>query len=370
MIVTPDLEGIFSTVLPAKATIGVVHGSSHPAVSVLSMLQREFHSTVDLGSVSPHTPKDEIDRAGAIARQTGVEYIVGVGGGSIIDAAKLIALSSAAGNITPYALKFTPPDRMEFNLLAAELIASVPSVIAVPTTAGSASEISAGAGMRVGREKLLFNQPALIPSIAIYCPDLVSQAPPHIWYPSWLSAVARGFESIYSKRRSWLSDAWAFEGLRLLGSAPRNPHTDDRLSLEQARALLAGSMLTGKALGMAGGGVVHAIGHAVGALTGLPHGIAHGACLPIAVAEVIRLVPPLFPVLAHAAGQLSGKAPDSPILLREELNGLRWRSLEPNWDQIFERSAVVEATILEPLIMTHPFPVTRPFVELIISSLV
>jgi len=368
LIIAADAAATLSTVLAPGASVGVVHGSFPSALALVSTLRERGHSLVDLGRISPHTPQEEIDTAGDLARRTGVKSIVGVGGGSIIDAAKLIALASVVGDITRYALEFTPPQQLVLNPLPAELVASLPAVLAVPTTAGSASEISPGAGMRVEQTKLLFSQPALIPSVAVYCPALVAQAPPQIWYPSWLSAVARGIEALYCKRRSWLSDAWAFEGLRLLGAAPRDPQPAERLNPDQARELLAGSLLTGRALGLAGGGVVHAIGHAVGGLTGLPHGIVHAASLRGAVEGAMRTIPALQDTFAHALTQLSGKPCATPALILDELQRLRWKAVEPDWGKICAASSVVEVALGEPLVMTHPYPVTRALVESIIGN--
>lgn len=368
LIVAPDAAEAVCSVLAAGTTVGVVHSAFPAALALLSALRERGVAVVDLGRVSPHTPKEEVDPAAAIARQAGVKTIVAVGGGSIIDAAKVIALASVVGDVTRYALQFTPPQTLVLNHLPADLAASLPAVIAVPTTAGSASEVGPGAGLRVGHTKLLFNQPAMIPSVAVYCPDLVTQASARIWYPPWLSAVARGIEALYCKRRSWLSDAWAFEGLRLLGAAPREPRPAERLSLQQARAMLAGSLLTGRALGLAGGGVVHAIGHPVGGLTGLPHGIVHGACLRGAVEAALQAIPSLQPTFAHALTQFSGKACDTPALILDELQRLRWKELEPDWSRAFVASEIVDEVLQEPLIMTHPHPVTRGLVESILGQ--
>jgi alcohol dehydrogenase class IV len=358
--------------LPSHSSIGIIHRPSWPANKLADALLAgsPMRRVVDLGGISSHTPVRDVRDAAARAPGAGLDFIVAIGGGSVIDGAKLVALSSVIDDVYAHRMEFAPPGSLVLNHLVPERASRVPAVIAVPTTAGSGSEISAGAGMRVGDEKVLFNQPAAIPKIAVYCPSLVCELPLVVRYAAWGSAIARGIEALYARNRSWLSDAWALRGLQLLGRERRRATDSARPSVAEARAQLAGSMLTAKAIGAAGGGLIHAIGHAAGGLTGLAHGLIHAALVRPAVEQVVDEVPELENSLRAGIIAVTATHPDSWPAALDHFDELLHHELEPSWREVLPLESVIDHALHEPLIMTHPVPATRARVEQLIDRLI
>jgi alcohol dehydrogenase class IV len=126
--------------------------------------------------VSAHTPVEMVARALAQFRDSGADCVITVGGGSTIDADKAICLTLATGgDLEPYAIRYKPGGVMERQPLPASKVLH----IAVPTTAGSASDVMPTAACRdpQSRRKLLFWDDVLIPKVTVLDPEM-AVAPP------------------------------------------------------------------------------------------------------------------------------------------------------------------------------------------------
>lgn len=163
-------------------------------------------STRLIEGISPNPQSGEVDRAAATARAAGVDVIIGMGGGSALDAAKAIAVSVAHGPSGP---------------LVGATLAPHPDclpVIAVPTTAGSGSEVTKGAiitdtsrGMKAG-----IRGDDLYPKVAIIDPALTDTQPAHVAVASGFDALAHTIEALAARRSSPFTDAVAAHALHLL----------------------------------------------------------------------------------------------------------------------------------------------------------
>lgn len=160
-------------------------------------------------AISANPRSDEVDRAVALATADEIEVVIGLGGGSALDAAKAVAIGIAHGPVGP--------------LVGAALAhsASVPPVVAVPTTAGSGSEVTKGAiitdverGFKSGiRGENLF------PALALVDPDLSASVPHHVAVDAGFDAFAHHVEGFLAQRSTELNEAICERALRLLAPA-------------------------------------------------------------------------------------------------------------------------------------------------------
>jgi alcohol dehydrogenase class IV len=236
--------------------------------------------------VQSHTPIEMVARALDQFRSSGADVIVTVGGGSAIDAGKAIAVMLATGgDLLPYAIRYAPGGEMECQPLPAR---TVPH-IAVPTTAGSASDVMPTAACRdpQSRRKLLFWDHALVPAATVLDPEMAAHTPPALTAATGMTAMARAIESLYSGKRHPMSSALALHAVRLLRDAlPRSIAASH--DLEARAACQMACTMSGMAAINAMVSVVHAIGHIVGGRYGLQHGVSH----TILLAPAMRLLLP------------------------------------------------------------------------------
>jgi alcohol dehydrogenase class IV len=278
--------------------------------------------------VQSHTPIEMVDRALAQFRASGADAIVTVGGGSAIDAGKAISVMLATGgDLVRYAIRYAPGGEMERHPLPAR---TVPH-IAVPTTAGSASDVMPTAGCRdpQSRKKLLFWDDALVPAATVLDPEMALHTAPALTAATGMTAMARAVETLYSGKRHPISTALALHAVRLLREAlPRSieaPH-----DLQARAACQMACTMSGIAAINAMVSVVHAIGHVVGGRHGLQHGISH----TILLAPAMRL---LLPVISN----------DQSLLL-DALGGQRHGSADAD--------GTAAATIMSSFVSGLPLP--------------
>lgn len=259
--------------------------------------------------VPAHTPFECVQEATAHFRSLGADTVVSVGGGSAIDCGKGIALLFASGGVfEPYVIDYGRKGMQRAPMPPPGL-----THIAVPTTAGSASDVMPTAGIRDAKagRKMLFWDERMVPDATVLDPEMAVYAGARLSAASGMTAMARAIESLYSARRQPISTALALHAARLLRQAlPRSiaaPHDLQARGDCQMAAIMSG---TASINAMAS--LVHAIGHIVGGRYGLQHGISHSILLAPAMR---RLLPPIgtdqfaaLEAMGEAPGNLSADA--------------------------------------------------------------
>jgi alcohol dehydrogenase class IV len=207
-----------------------------------------------------------------IYRARGCDGVVGLGGGSPIDAAKAIRLlSTHPGRLADYDLTTGGSSRITPNM---------PPMVAVPTTAGTGSEAARGALIqlpRTGRKTIVLS-PHLLPSAAICDPELTYGLPPVLTAGSGMDALTHAVESYLSTTFHPICDGIALEGLRQVARGLEASVRDgsDRVA---RRSLMMGALLGGISFHK-GLGVVHSLSHALGAEGRVHHGTLNAILLP------------------------------------------------------------------------------------------
>lgn len=205
-----------------------------------------------------------------VARWRGkVKRVVTIGGGSVLDAAKAFAA------IIEHPL---PTLRYMEKVGDSKVSGATLPVIAIPTTAGTGSEVTQNAVItdtRLSKVKASLRHPNFVPQVAILDPDLLKGAPDQVLVYCAIDAFTHLFESYLSKTASSLSRAMSLAGIQhFLSAWPTLKHSD-----EARAAIMQASYLGGLTLSMAGLGVIHGIAGEIGALRNYHHGQICGRLL-------------------------------------------------------------------------------------------
>jgi alcohol dehydrogenase class IV len=232
---------------------------------VATELRRGGLEVVDFAEIEPD-PLESTGRRGAeAARAERVELVVGVGGGSAMDAAKGMAGLAVSGG-TPWEYSRCNPDRRSF--------AGALPIIAVPTTAGTGSEMTSTAVFsHPGRDlKAAIVDPGLFPAIALVDPRLMVGAPPRLTAYCGMDALGQCLEAYISRSTNPISQSVAVTGFQRLWA--RLPAAvEDGADLEARADVALGATLSGIAISHGGTCAAHSMSHAVGALLHLHHGL-------------------------------------------------------------------------------------------------
>lgn len=212
---------------------------------------------------------ETVELGASLGRSLNVDVIVGFGGGSVIDAAKAIALLCVSGGGVE---KYVYPNVVEEEILP---------VIAIPTTCGTGSEVtrySMLTDLKARRKFVIIGYP-LIPRVAIIDPDVLKYLPKSLTVYTALDAFSHAIEAYWSKASQPLSDIFALECMKIilrdLKKASDEPEARD--SLHYA------SLLGGLAINCAGTTIIHGLGYYLTTHHGIHHGLANSIFLPLAI---------------------------------------------------------------------------------------
>ncbi|HEX4712074.1 iron-containing alcohol dehydrogenase [Phenylobacterium sp.] len=223
--------------------------------------------------VSAHSPREGVIAGAAEARRLEADLLVALGGGSAIDATKVMQICLWAGLTKPEELDPYRAGHGPDRVRVADLAAGV-RMVAVPTTL-SAAEFTPFAGVTdTGRHaKEGFGHPLLAPRAVILDPAMTLATPPQLFFSTGLKAVDHAVEQLCNPQRAPYADALADDGLRRLarGLAATRTDPDD---LDARQECQFGMWLAISGIGSGRGmGASHAIGHTLGGSYGVPHGI-------------------------------------------------------------------------------------------------
>jgi len=234
--------------------------------------------------------QSDIDAAAAIARKVGSKVVVGLGGGSAIDTAKLVACCAVSGlDATAYALCASPLPK---NRLP---------IIAIPTTAGTGSEVTrVSVYANADKAKVWAWGEELKPNVAILDPELTVGVPPHITAATGLDALVHAIEACTNKHRHDGNDLYCHQAIRLISGnlekAVKSPG-----DIAARGAMLLGSCYGGIGIDNCGTALAHNISHAVADLAPIPHGRATGLAM-LATMDWVAEGNPAFAKVAEAMG--------------------------------------------------------------------
>ena len=286
-------------------------GGTPEFAHLVRLLEESGVQVTTFTEVEPDVPVHQVVRCAELAAAAEPDVVVGMGGGSCIDLAKAVAVLLAHGG--------SPADYYGELRVPGPVV----PVIALPTTAGTGSEVTPVAVLtdpeRVS--KVGISSPHLIPHSAVIDPELTVGCPPSLTASAGADALSHVVEAFTAVRRpatttlatervfvgkNELTDTFALLGVRLIAASLHRAWSDPG-DMEAREAMMLGATAGGFALGSAGTAAAHAIQYPVGALTHTPHGVGVGALLPY-VMEFNR------PVRVHelaAVAVAMGASPDA-----------------------------------------------------------
>lgn len=232
-------------------------------------------------SVAGEPDTATVDRGARGARDAGCDLVIGLGGGSALDAAKAVAcLLGNGGEALDY-----------LEVVGRGRPVSKPSApfVAVPTTAGTGSEVTRNAviGDAASGVKASIRHESLLARVALLDPALTHSLPPEVTARTGLDAIVQLIEPYVSKRDHPMIDALALEGLRRAAPALPRAYADGEDAAARADLMLA-AMWSGLALAHCGLGAAHALAGPLGGAFPVPHGVACAATMPWAMAANLR----------------------------------------------------------------------------------
>jgi len=278
-------------------------GLCDPAIAAL---EKAGHVVTVFDAVEADPSRETLMKAVEAGRAAGASGVIGFGGGSSQDVAKLVALLLGSNEDLDGAWGVAQAKGPRLPL------------VLIPTTAGTGSEVTPVSIITVGaEEKRGVSSPVILPDMAILDAELTLGLPAHITAATGIDAMVHAIEAYASKsaNNNPVSKLLAREALRLLG-ANIEAVVADGSNLDARGAMLLGSMLAGQAFANSPVAAVHALAYPIGGTFHIPHGLSNALVLP----HVLRFNAPdagtvyaeiaadAFPELAHVEGTQSRTA--------------------------------------------------------------
>lgn len=262
--------------------------------------------------ISSNPLESEVLAAAKVFEEFGADLVLAVGGGSVLDVAKLVRL--AATHPEPLAQY---DDAIGGGT---KVVEPLPPMIAIPTTAGTGSEVgrSGVVTIEATNAKTVIFAPSLLPDVAILDPSMTATMPPFMTAATGMDALAHCIEAYSALGDHPMADAIALGGVRLchrsLRAATDSPD-DMKARADMLKAAMMGAVAFQKGLG-----ACHSLAHPLSTEFGMHHGLANAICLP-AVLDFNRVVIPER--IAEVAHQLGVRGSDEATLAFECAGAVR-----------------------------------------------
>lgn len=241
----------------------------------------EIEVAIEVFAVEGEPTISTARQATTLARDLGADLVVAIGGGSVIDLAKAVAMLLGNGG--------DPLDYLEVIGSGRPIEEPSRCLIALPTTAGTGSEVTSNAVLASPEHsrKASLRSPSMLPSLAIVDPLLTIGCPPEVTASSGLDALIQCLEPFLSVKANAVTDALARDGLLRAASGLRRAYLDG--SDIDARADMAlCSLFGGLCLANAKLGAVHGLAGVIGGTVQIPHGVACAAVLVPTIEANVR----------------------------------------------------------------------------------
>ncbi len=266
------------------------------AESLLEQLKEEGISFVTFQVIDEPTTTMALEGV-KLARQAKCDFVIGVGGGSVLDTGKVIAaLITNPGELMDY---------LEVIGHGKKLTIHSAAYIAIPTTSGTGAEVTRNAVLKSLEHhvKVSMRSPLMLPRLALVDPELTHSMPPSVTASTGLDALTQLMEAFVSNKANPLTDGICREGMRRAArSLQRAYENGDNKDAREDMSIA--SLFSGLALANAGLGAVHGFAGPLGGMFPAPHGVICARLLPFVLEVNIRA--------------LNERLPDSPALARYE----------------------------------------------------
>ena len=268
------------------------------AEAVTASLKRNGFEVELFNDLRGEASTQPIDAAAEMIRTTRPAAVIGLGGGSALDVAKLAATLSADDHGAEY-----------YALMAHPLPQRTVKLIMLPTTAGTGSEVTRTAVFTNSDNRKVWawgNE--LAADLVMLDPELTLTLPKSLTAATGLDAMVHAIEACSAKSSHSVVQAFGLHAIRLIFQNLEKA-LDRSQDLAARGRLLTASTLSGMAIDAAGTGMAHAIGHALGTVAGIHHGRAAALALDVVFLKNAEAAPDIHSEIAQALGVQAGNAP-------------------------------------------------------------
>lgn len=350
--------------LDARAVFVLASGTLARTTDSVDRLRRALGNRVAgvCAKIGAHTPRTDVVEAANAAREAGADLLVTLGGGSVTDAAKMVALClgnrvTEASQLDNYRAVITADGTTRRPQVEAPAVRA----IAIPTTL-SAGEFTASAGCTdtARHVKESYSHPLMMPRTVILDPEASVYTPEWLFLSTGIRAVDHAVEDICSVNGQPLSEAAAYHALRLLGKGLPAVKADPA-DLEARLECQIGAWMSmvGSQTGVSKG-ASHGIGHVLGGTAGVPHGYTSCVMLP----HVLRFNHPVNAEKQARVSEALGRAGEPAAdIVADLIAGLglptRLRDVEVERNQL---DLIAENSMHDRWIHTNPRKIEGPAV--------
>ena len=236
--------------------------------------------TVIFAGVEPNPSMTTVRRGADVARVAKPDWIIGLGGGSCIDAAKSIWILYERPDLTPDAV--APMGRLGLRQKA--------RLIAIPTTSGTGAETTWPIVLtdEVEHRKITVGHPENVPDLAIVDPAFVTQLPAQITADTGMDVLTHAVEGYTSQWRNDFADGLCLKAIQLVFDYLFHAYEGGSSDSEAREKMHNAATIAGLGFGNSMAAMAHALGHSLGALCPVPHGRAVGLFLPYTIEFTVR----------------------------------------------------------------------------------
>jgi alcohol dehydrogenase class IV len=326
----------------------IVTDASLTKTQAFRLLLDSLHGieTAVFSNVRPNPEEADVEGAWRACRENRCDGVIAFGGGSALDVGKAVRL------------RLKRPDKtlaqFEFE---ADWSGLVP-LIAIPTTAGTGSEVGRSSVIIIEHRKCVIFHPALLASLVILDPEFTRELPPKLTAATGADALTHCIESFTSPVFHPLCDGIALEGIHLIASAlPRAVRDGNDL---EARGIMQIAAAMGGIAFQKDLGATHSLAHPLSSLCGLHHGLANALCLPFVMEFNAASKPGVYRRVGIALG-LGDRGDDATIsAVRELLDGIGLKpGLRAHGVEESKLDALADQAFADSCHATNPVPVTR-----------
>lgn len=247
---------------------------------ISKLLRKNDVQIIAFSKVGPDPSFETVSQGIELARKEKVDFIVAIGGGSVLDVAKLIAASYTNPEIDP--ISHTEEGKVQSCMWRGKKESL--NLIAIPTTAGSGSEVSKASVItdKKHRIKCSIKSPFFYPTLAIIDPALTTTLPNETTAFTGMDALTHLIEAYLSLGANPVTDTLAQEGIKMVvDSLPLA--VQDHVNIQARTNMMLASMYGGIVDSNAGLGIDHVLAHIIGVWYDIPHGLACAIFLPYAI---------------------------------------------------------------------------------------
>lgn len=281
-------QNITSVLLVTSKTVSKSNGVCH----LKECLSHANIKCAVYNETCPNPTVDNVESARALYVEEKCNAIIAFGGGSAMDCAKAVGARIAYPHKTVNQMK---------GLL--KVLKKIPTLIAIPTTAGTGSEVTVTSVITNSemKHKYTMNSFPLIPHYAVLDPSVTFTLPPSLTATTGMDALTHAVEAYIGGSTTPQTRAYALEAVKLIFENLETAYTDGK-NVEARRNMLRAAYVAGIAFSKSYVGYVHAVAHTLGGQYNVPHGLANAVLMPIVLEEYGETSCAKLHQLAKAAG--------------------------------------------------------------------